>query len=100
MRRRKRETTNANAVHGNAFVNGIFGYLQGINETPFYIQILLATSHFHNYSYHLVRFLQISILGGSIWVFNYMLNSDQLIIITYKLCICIFHFNKKRSSIL
>ena len=59
MRRRKRETTNANAVHGNAFVNGVFGYLQGIDETPFYIRILVGYSRFKNYSYYLVRLLQI-----------------------------------------
>ena len=63
MRRRKRETTNANAVHGNAFVNGVFGYLQGIDETPFYIRILVGQSRFENYSYYLVRLLQILILG-------------------------------------
>ena len=34
MRRRKRETTNANAVHGNAFVNGIFGYLHRVLMKP------------------------------------------------------------------
>ena len=72
MRRRKRETTNANAVHGNAFVNGIFGYLQGINETPFYIQIFVGTSHFQKYSYYLVRLLQISILGTLLSPRNYV----------------------------
>ena len=40
----------------------IWLFTQGINETPFYIQVLVGTSHFQNYSYYLVRLLQISIL--------------------------------------
>ena len=41
----------------------IWLFTQGIDETPFYIQIFVGTSHFHNYSYYLVRLLQISVLG-------------------------------------
>ena len=39
MRRRKRETTNANAVHGNAFVNGIFGYLHRVLMKPLFTYV-------------------------------------------------------------
>ena len=39
----------------------IWLFTPGIDETPFYIQIFVGTSHFQNYSYYLVRLLQISI---------------------------------------
>ena len=47
----ERKITNANAVQGKTFVNGIFGYLQGIYKTLLHGRAFGEKSKFNMHKY-------------------------------------------------